>query len=62
MVFKKVFFLGYCLKRGHLNHSVDIRYSIVAFNTSLLTVKLQLGVPYRKVEFTDLRREIESVH
>ena len=49
MVFKKVFFLGYCLKRGHLNRSVDIRYSIVAFNTSLLTVKLQLGVPYRKV-------------
>ena len=43
------FFLDYWLKRGHLNHSVDIRHSIVAFNVSLLTVKLQLGLPYRKV-------------
>ena len=25
------FFLNYLLKRGHLNHCVDIRYSIVAF-------------------------------
>ena len=37
------------MNRGHLNHSVDIRYSIVAFNMSLLTVKLPLGLRYRKV-------------
>ena len=46
---KVIFFLDYWLKRGHLNRSVDIRYSIVAFNMSLLTVKLQLRLPYRKV-------------
>ena len=54
MLLKKVdflnfFFLDYWLKRGHLNRSVDIRYSIVAFNMSLLTVKLKLGLPYRNV-------------
>ena len=54
MVFKKsnffliLIFLDYWLKRGHLNRSVDIRYSIAAINMSLLT-KLQLGLPYRKV-------------
>ena len=41
--------MDYWLKRGHLNRSVDIRYSIVAFNMSLLTVKLKLGLPYRNV-------------
>ena len=56
-----IFYFNYWLKRGHLNRSVDIRYSIVAFNVSLLTVKLQLGLPYRKFEMTDLRREIKSV-
>ena len=30
-------------KREHFNRSIDIRYSVVAFNMSLLTVKLQLG-------------------
>ena len=37
------------MKRGHLNRSVDIRYSITAFNMSLLTVNLKLGLPYRNV-------------
>ena len=37
------------MKRGHLNCSVDIRYSIVAFNMSLVIVKLQLGLPYRNI-------------
>ena len=32
-----------------MNRSVDIRCSIAAFNMSLLTVKLKLGLPYRKV-------------
>ena len=41
--------VNYKLKRGHLNRSVDIRYSIAAFNMSLLVVKLELGLPYRKV-------------
>ena len=41
--------VNYILKRGHLNHSADIRYSIAAFNMSLLVVKLELGLPYRKV-------------
>ena len=41
--------VNYRLKRGHLNRSVDIRYSIGAFNMSLLVVKLQLGLPYGKV-------------
>ena len=40
---------NYWLKRGHLNRSVEIRDSIVAFNMSLLIVKLQLGLPYRNV-------------
>ena len=37
------------MKRGHLNLSVDIRYSIVAFFMSLLTVNVELGLPYRNV-------------
>ena len=37
------------MKKGHFNRSVDIRYSIVAFNMSLLTAKLQLGLPCRNV-------------
>ena len=37
------------MNRGHLNRSVDIRYSVVAFNMSLSTVKLQLELPYRNV-------------
>ena len=37
------------MRRGHLNRSLDIRYSIDAFNISLLTVKLQLRLSYRKV-------------
>ena len=54
MLLKKVdflifFFLDYWLKRGHLNRSVDIRYSIVTFNMSLLTVKSKLGLSYRHV-------------
>ena len=49
VIFFLIYFLDYWLKRGHLNRSVHIRYSIVAFNLSLLTVKLQLGLPYRKV-------------
>ena len=53
MLLKKVdfliFFSDYCLKRVHLNRSVDIRYSIVAFNISLLTVKSKLGLSYRNV-------------
>ena len=32
-----------------MNRYIDIRYSIVEFNMSLLTVKLQLGLLYRKV-------------
>ena len=47
--FQKKFFLDYSFKRGHLNRSVDIRYSIVTFNMSLLAVKLKLGLPYRNV-------------
>ena len=35
------------MKRGDTNPYVDIRYSIVACNMSLLKVKLQLGLPYR---------------
>ena len=45
----QIFFLDYYLKRGHLNGSADIRYSIVAFNMSLLTLKLKLGLPYRNI-------------
>ena len=37
------------MNRGHLNRSVDIRYSVVAFNMSLSTVKLQFELPYRNV-------------
>ena len=37
------------LERRHLNHSVDIRYTIAGFNMSLLTVKLQLGLTCRNV-------------
>ena len=33
------------VEKRHLNRSVDIRYSIVAFCMSVLTVKLQLGLP-----------------
>ena len=32
-----------------MNHFVNIRYSIVAFNMSLLTVKLKLGLSYKNV-------------
>ena len=37
------------MRRGNLNCSVDIRYSIFAFNMSLLTAKLQLRSPHRNV-------------
>ena len=63
MVYSWFFFFSifnYWLKRGHLNRSVEIRDSIVAFNMSLLIVKLQLGLPYRNVG-TDLCREIKPV-
>ena len=42
-------FWNYWLKRVHFNRSSDIRYLIADFNTSLLTAKLQLGLPYRNV-------------
>ena len=32
-----------------MSRSADTRYSIVAFNMSLLTVKFQIGLPYRNV-------------
>ena len=49
-IFSEYFFLRtrlgdcfrYQLKRGYLNLCIDIRYSIVQFNGSLLTEKLQL--------------------
>ena len=45
MVQKNIIFL---VEKRALNHSV-IRYSIVAFTMSLLTVKLKLGLPYRNI-------------
>ena len=44
------FIFDYQLKRGHLNPSLDIRYSIVVFNMRLLTEMLQLVLPYRSVK------------
>ena len=56
-------FFNYWFRRGHLNRSVDIRYSIAVFNMSLLTVKLKLGLPCRDVwiNWSSARDKIHSL-
>ena len=49
MVKKYIYIFRLLVEKRALNHSVDIRYSIVALTMSLLTVKLKLGLPYRNI-------------
>ena len=48
-IFYFFYFFKINCKEGHMNRSVDIRYSIVAFNKSLLRTKLRLGLPFKNV-------------